>query len=180
MKVFPVNRQFSPNNAPWLSYRFFINNPGDYHLTVTIAPSNNYENGKGLQFAVRLDNGDPILIDTLPEGFAAGELKHGPFALLTKETPVVAIATNDFTYNKIIANIGEVKARGPTVVAIVDEDDTETEKHADYILRIPSNSDILSCIPIIVTLQLLAYHVANLRGCSIDKPRNLAKSVTVE
>jgi hypothetical protein len=74
MKVFPVNRQFSPNNAPWLSYRFIINNPGDYYLTVTIAPSNNYEKGRGLQFAVSLDNGDPILIDTLPEGFAAGEL----------------------------------------------------------------------------------------------------------
>ncbi len=114
------------------------------------------------------------------EGFAAGELKHGPFALLTKETPVIAIATNDFTYEKMIANIGEVKARGPKVVAIVDEDDTEIEKHADYILRIPSDSDILSCIPIIVTLQLLAYQVASLRGCPIDKPRNLAKSVTVE
>jgi hypothetical protein len=73
MKVFPANRQFTPDNAPWLSYRFLINNPGDYVLTVTIAPSNNYENDKGLQFAVSLDNDDPILIDTLPEGFAAGE-----------------------------------------------------------------------------------------------------------
>jgi hypothetical protein len=73
MKVFPANRQFSPETAPWLSYRFLINNPGDYDLTVTIAPSNNYENGRGLQFAVSLDNGNPILIDTLPEGFAAGE-----------------------------------------------------------------------------------------------------------
>lgn len=73
MKVFPINRQFSPNDAPWLSYRFIINNPGNYYLTVTIAPSNNYENGKGLRFAVSLDNGDPMLLDTLPEGFAAGE-----------------------------------------------------------------------------------------------------------
>jgi hypothetical protein len=92
MKVFPVNpstrqsqshrpdvpsgghrRPFSPTNAPWLSYRFIINNPGDYYLTVTIAPSNNYEKGRGLQFAVSMDNGDPILIDTLPAGFAAGE-----------------------------------------------------------------------------------------------------------
>lgn len=114
------------------------------------------------------------------EGFAAGELKHGPFALLTKITPVVAIVTNDLTYNKIIANIGEVKARGPQVVAIAEENDTEIEKHADFVIRYPSVSGILSGIPIAVILQLLAYHVANLRDCSIDKPRNLAKSVTVE
>jgi glucosamine--fructose-6-phosphate aminotransferase (isomerizing) len=114
------------------------------------------------------------------EGFAAGELKHGPFALLTSTTPVIAIMTNDPTYDKMIANIGEVKARGPEVIAVAEEDDTEIEKHADYILRYPSNSEILSCVPIIVVLQLLAYHAADLRGCSIDKPRNLAKSVTVE
>ena len=114
------------------------------------------------------------------EGFAAGELKHGPFALLTETTPVVAIATKDSTYDKILANIGEVKARGPTVLAIADDADTEIEKHADLVLRYTSHSELLSCIPIIVILQLLAYHVANLNGCSIDKPRNLAKSVTVE
>jgi len=114
------------------------------------------------------------------EGFAAGELKHGPFALLTKSTPVVTIATKDFTYYKVIANIGEVKARGPQVIAIAEEGDTEIDKHADFVLRFPSNSDTLSCIPITVILQLLAYHVANLRKCPIDKPRNLAKSVTVE
>ncbi len=114
------------------------------------------------------------------EGFAAGELKHGPFALLTKFTPVVAIVTNDSTYDKIIANIGEIKARGPQVIAIAEDNDTEIDKHADFILRFPSNLDLLSCIPITVILQLLAYHVANLRGCPIDKPRNLAKSVTVE
>ena len=114
------------------------------------------------------------------EGFAAGELKHGPFALLTKNTPVVAIVTKDFTYDKMLANIGEVKARGPEVIAIADEDDTEIDKHADFVIRYPSNSTMLSCITITVLLQLLAYHVANLRGCSIDKPRNLAKSVTVE
>jgi len=114
------------------------------------------------------------------EGFAVGELKHVPFALLTKMTPVVVIATKDATYDKIIANIGEIKARGPQVIAIAEENDTEIEKHADFVLRYPSNSNMLSCIPIIVILQLLAYHVANLRGCPIDKPRNLAKSVTVE
>ena len=114
------------------------------------------------------------------EGFAAGELKHGPFALLTQITPVVTIVSKDNTYDKIIANIGEVKARGPEVIAIAEENDTEIEKHADFVIRYPGNSNLLSCIPIIVILQLLAYHIANLRGCSIDKPRNLAKSVTVE
>lgn len=114
------------------------------------------------------------------EGFAAGELKHGPFALLAKDTPVVAIVTQDTTYDKMIANIGEVKARGAKVIAIAEETDTEIEKHADFILRFPTESGALPSIPITVVLQLLAYHVARLRKCPIDKPRNLAKSVTVE
>jgi glucosamine--fructose-6-phosphate aminotransferase (isomerizing) len=114
------------------------------------------------------------------EGFAAGELKHGPFALLTKDTPVVAIVTQDETYEKILANIGEIKARGSTVIAIAEDMDTEIEKHADYVIRFPTSSHVLPCIAITVVLQLLAYHVADLRKCPIDKPRNLAKSVTVE
>ncbi|MCD6108067.1 MAG: glutamine--fructose-6-phosphate transaminase (isomerizing) [Thermoplasmata archaeon] len=114
------------------------------------------------------------------EGFAAGELKHGPFALLTRNTPVVAIVTLDDTYDKMLSNIGEIKARDSPVIAIADERDSEIEKHVDYILRFPACDGILSGIPITIILQLLAYHTANLRGCSIDKPRNLAKSVTVE
>ena len=114
------------------------------------------------------------------EGFAAGELKHGPFALLTKDTPVVAIVTQDETYEKILANIGEIKARGSTVIAIAEDKDTEIENHADFVLRFPASSHVLPCIAITVVLQLLAYHVAHLRKCPIDKPRNLAKSVTVE
>jgi len=114
------------------------------------------------------------------EGFAAGELKHGPFALLTKDTPVIAIISKDFTYNKMLVNIGEIAARGPKIIAIVDDEDTGIDQHVDFVLNFPSDSGFLSCIPIIVILQLLAYNVANLKGCSIDKPRNLAKSVTVE
>lgn len=114
------------------------------------------------------------------EGFPAGELKHGPFALLTEKTPVIAIITMDKTYDKMIANIGEVKARRSPVIAVADEKDDEIEKYADYVIRFPSESGVLACIPIAVILQLLAYHAANLRGCEIDKPRNLAKSVTVE
>ena len=80
----------------------------------------------------------------------------------------------------MISNIGEVKARGSQVIAIAEDEDTEIDKHADLVLRFPTTTEILTCIPITVILQLLAYHVANLKNCSIDKPRNLAKSVTVE
>jgi len=114
------------------------------------------------------------------EGFAAGELKHGPFALLDENTPVVAIVTKDDVHTKILSNIGEIKARNAPVVAIADEGDEEIDKYADFVIRFPSLPEFVSSIPIAVILQLLAYHVANFRGCPIDKPRNLAKSVTVE
>lgn len=114
------------------------------------------------------------------EGYAAGELKHGPFALLTKETPVIALINKDKTYDKMITNIGEIKARGSPVIALAEDTDTETEKYVDYIIRYPNNKTPTYAIPLIVILQLLAYYIADLRGCSIDKPRNLAKSVTVD
>ena len=138
--------------------------------------------GRGLDYPLSLEGALKLKEVSYihAEGFAAGELKHGPFALLTKNTPVVAIVTKNSTYEKMIANIGEVKARGPKVIAIAEDGDTEIDKHADFVLRFPSKSDLLSCIPITVILQLLAYYVASLKGCSIDKPRNLAKSVTVE
>jgi len=138
--------------------------------------------GRGLNYPLALEGALKLkeISYIHAEGFAAGELKHGPFALLTKITPVVAITTDDFTYDKMISNIGEVKARGPQVIAIASEDDSEIEKHTDFVIRYPTGSKKLSCIPIITILQLLAYHVADLRSCAIDKPRNLAKSVTVE
>lgn len=138
--------------------------------------------GRGINYPLSLEGALKLkeISYVHAEGFAAGELKHGPFALLAKDTPVVAIVTKDATYDKMIANIGEVKARGAKVIAIAEETDTEIEKHADYILRFPTNAEELSSIPITVVLQLLAYHVAKLRKCPIDKPRNLAKSVTVE
>jgi glucosamine--fructose-6-phosphate aminotransferase (isomerizing) len=114
------------------------------------------------------------------EGLPAGELKHGPNALLTAETPVVAIAIRDHTYDKMISNIGEVSARSAPVIAIGYENDRELKKASDLTLYVPEVQPILSPVPVITTLQLLAYHVALLRGCEIDKPRNLAKSVTVE
>ena len=138
--------------------------------------------GRGINYPISLEGALKLkeISYIHAEGFAAGELKHGPFSLLTKTTPVVAIVTKDLTYDKMLANIGEVKARGPKVIAIAENNDTEIEKHADFVIHYPLDSGLLSCIPIAVILNLLAYHVANLRGCSIDKPRNLAKSVTVE
>jgi glucosamine--fructose-6-phosphate aminotransferase (isomerizing) len=114
------------------------------------------------------------------EGLPAGELKHGPNALLTAETPVVAIAIRDHTYDKMISNIGEVSARSAPVIAVGYENDRELKKASDLTLYVPEVLSVLSPIPVITTLQLLAYHVALIRGCEIDKPRNLAKSVTVE
>jgi len=138
--------------------------------------------GRGINYPISLEGALKLkeISYVHAEGFAAGELKHGPFALLTKTTPVVAIVTKDSTYDKMIANIGEVKARGSKVIAVAEDNDSEIEKNADFVLRFPSNSSLLSCIPITVILQLLAYYVAHLRGCSIDKPLHLAKSVTVE
>ncbi len=114
------------------------------------------------------------------EGYAAGELKHGPLALITKLTPVVAIATKGLTYDKVVNNIKEVKAREAPVLAIADEKDSEIEKYVDEVIRVPATEDILSPILSTVVVQLLSYYIAKARNCPIDQPRNLAKSVTVE
>jgi glucosamine--fructose-6-phosphate aminotransferase (isomerizing) len=114
------------------------------------------------------------------EGYPAGELKHGPLALLTEETPVVAIVPRDHTYEKMVANMGEVAARGSPTIALAYEGDDEIEKYADHVIRVPWIRPIYSPVVNAVALQLFAYHAARERGCSIDKPRHLAKSVTVE
>ncbi len=114
------------------------------------------------------------------EGYPAGELKHGPLALLTESAPVVALAPRDHTYEKMVGNIGEVSARGSPVIAIAYEGDAEMEKYADQVLRVPLVRPVYSPLVNVVALQLLAYYTARERGCSIDKPRHLAKSVTVE
>lgn len=114
------------------------------------------------------------------EGFAAGELKHGPIALLDDGTPVVAIATKGQTYDKMLSNIKEVKARDAYVIAVANMNDTEIAKYADVVLRVPQSNELLSPLLSVVVLQLLAYYTALARDCAIDKPRNLAKSVTVE
>ncbi len=114
------------------------------------------------------------------EAIAAGELKHGTLALIEKDTPVIALVTRDKLYDKMLSNIKEVKARGAYVVAIAKEGKTEIEKSADRVIYIPETIDEISSVISIVPLQLLSYYVAYKRGCDIDKPKNLAKSVTVE
>jgi glucosamine--fructose-6-phosphate aminotransferase (isomerizing) len=114
------------------------------------------------------------------EGFPAGELKHGPLALISKESPVVAIAVKDHTYEKMLGNISEVSARGSPLVAVGFEGDTELPKFVDDVIGIREVAPVFSPVPVIVVLQLWAYYLAKARGCPIDKPRNIAKTVTVE
>jgi glucosamine--fructose-6-phosphate aminotransferase (isomerizing) len=114
------------------------------------------------------------------EGYAAGELKHGPIALIEDGVPVVAVATESHVYAKMLSNIQEVKARGARVIAIATEGDREIHKLADHVLEVPRTPDLFAPVVVSVPLQLLAYRIAKLRGLDVDQPRNLAKSVTVE
>lgn len=114
------------------------------------------------------------------EAYPAGEMKHGPIALIDEGFPVIAIATNSPVYDKVVSNVQEAKARGAMVVAVATEGDEEIRAHADHVIYVPKVRDCFSAITASVPLQLLARSIAVLRGCEVDKPRNLAKSVTVE
>jgi glucosamine--fructose-6-phosphate aminotransferase (isomerizing) len=114
------------------------------------------------------------------EGYPAGELKHGPIALVEEGVPVVAVATECHVYAKVLSNIQEVKARGAEVIAVATEGDEQIAGLADHVLYVPRTHELLSPVVVTVPLQLLAYHIAKARGCDVDQPRNLAKSVTVE
>ena len=114
------------------------------------------------------------------EGYPAAEMKHGPIALIDKDMPVVFIATNHSTYEKVLSNIQEVKARNGKIIAVVSEKDVQARKMADYVIEIPETECLYSPLLATVPLQILAYHIAVMRGCNVDQPRNLAKSVTVE
>ena len=114
------------------------------------------------------------------EGYPAGEMKHGPIALIDERMPVVAVAVKDKVYEKMINNIEQVKARGGTVIALATEGDEDIARKADHVLYIPQTSPLLTPVLAVIPLQLLAYHIAVRRGCDVDQPRNLAKSVTVE
>ena len=114
------------------------------------------------------------------EGYPAAEMKHGPIALVDEHTPSVFLIPHGFVYDKVMSNLEEIKARGGPVIAVVCEGDTRVADLADDVIDVPTVDDFLQPIVTIIPLQLLAYHIAVLRGCDVDKPRNLAKSVTVE
>jgi glucosamine--fructose-6-phosphate aminotransferase (isomerizing) len=114
------------------------------------------------------------------EGYPAAEMKHGPIALIDENMPVVFICTRDSAYDKVMSNMMEVRARKGRIIAIATEGDTEVVDRADHVIYVPQTEPCLQPILTVVPLQLLAYHIAVLRGCDVDQPRNLAKSVTVE
>ncbi len=114
------------------------------------------------------------------EGYPAGEMKHGPISLIDENFPTVAVATNGFTYEKMVSNIQEIKARNGKVIAVASEGNEEIKKVVDDVIYVPETIDILQPIVNVIPLQLFAYYFADFKGCDIDKPRNLAKSVTVE
>ncbi len=138
--------------------------------------------GRGCNFPVALEGALKLkeISYIHAEGYPAAEMKHGPIALIDKEMPVVFIALQDSSYEKVISNIQEVKARNGRVIAIVNEGDEVVKNMAEFVIEIPKTEEILSPILSVLPLQLLAYHIAVLRGCDVDQPRNLAKSVTVE
>lgn len=138
--------------------------------------------GRGYGFPVALEGALKLkeISYIHAEGYPAAEMKHGPIALIDAEMPVVVIATKHGSYEKVVSNIQEVRARKGKIIAIVTEGDTQVKELADYVIEIPETDEILVPLVSVVPLQLLAYHIAVLRGCNVDQPRNLAKSVTVE
>ncbi len=138
--------------------------------------------GRGYNFPVALEGALKLkeISYIHAEGYPAAEMKHGPIALIDEEMPVVFIATRDSSYDKIISNIQEVKARKGKVIAIVTEGDVLIPKIADYVLEVPITHEALMPLVSVIPLQLLSYYIADMRECNVDQPRNLAKSVTVE
>ena len=138
--------------------------------------------GRGYNFPVALEGALKLkeISYIHAEGYPAAEMKHGPIALIDEEMPVIIIATQDDSYEKVVSNIQEVKARKGQVIAVITEGDSLIADIADHVLEVPAASQLLMPLISVVPLQLLSYHIAVMRGCNVDQPRNLAKSVTVE
>ncbi|GIV61380.1 MAG: glutamine--fructose-6-phosphate aminotransferase [isomerizing] [Rhodothermaceae bacterium] len=138
--------------------------------------------GRGYNFPVALEGALKLkeISYIHAEGYPAAEMKHGPIALIDQFMPVVFIAMKDSTYDKVVSNIEEVVARKGSVIAITDHGNGELDRLCEYVIRIPATEEFLSPLLTVVPLQLLSYHIAVMRGCNVDQPRNLAKSVTVE
>jgi glutamine---fructose-6-phosphate transaminase (isomerizing) len=142
--------------------------------------------GRGINYPIALEGALKLkeISYIHAEGYPAGEMKHGPIALIDEQMPVVAIAPRDHVFEKMIGNMQEAKARGAHVIAVTSRGDDKLgailDPSRDFVLEIPSTSDLLTPVLMVVPLQLLAYDIAVRRGCDVDQPRNLAKSVTVE
>ena len=138
--------------------------------------------GRGYNFPVALEGALKLkeISYIHAEGYPAAEMKHGPIALIDAQMPVIVIAPKQGHYDKIVSNIQEIKSRSGIIIAVVTKGDTQVRELADYIIEIPETSDALSPLITTIPLQLLSYHIAVMRGCNVDQPRNLAKSVTVE
>src|SRR5208283_230044 len=138
--------------------------------------------GRGINYPIALEGALKLkeISYIHAEGYAAGEMKHGPIALIDEDLPVVVLAPSGQLYEKVISNMEEVKSRGGTIIAVASADNATIRRLAKYSIFIEESNSYLNTIFLTVPLQLLAYHIAVLRGCDVDQPRNLAKSVTVE
>ena len=138
--------------------------------------------GRGINFPVALEGALKLkeISYIHAEGYPAAEMKHGPIALIDEDMPTVVVAIKTDHYEKVVSNIQEIKAREGKIIAIVNEGDTVVSKIADHVIEIPEVDERLSPLLTTIPLQLISYHIAVMRGCHVDQPRNLAKSVTVE
>jgi glucosamine--fructose-6-phosphate aminotransferase (isomerizing) len=138
--------------------------------------------GRGIHYPIALEGALKLkeLSYRHAEGYPAGEMKHGPIALIDQDMPVVVLTPRDASYDRMVANVEEVRARDGRVIAICHEGDAEIARRASDLIAVPPSTDLLGPLVSVLPLQLLAYHIAVLRGCDVDQPRNLAKSVTVE
>jgi len=170
-------------NIPKLVEKVLLTNDKIKYIAEIFKDSRNFLYlGRGYNFPVALEGALKLkeISYIHAEGYPAAEMKHGPIALIDEEMPVVVVATKDSSYEKVVSNIQEVKARKGTIIAIVTEGDEIVKSMADYTIEIPACEDCLVPLVSVVPLQLLSYHIAVMRGCNVDQPRNLAKSVTVE
>ena len=138
--------------------------------------------GRGYNFPVALEGALKLkeISYIHAEGYPAAEMKHGPIALIDEKMPVIVIAPKQGHYDKVVSNIQEIKSRSGKIIAVVTKGDSQVKELADHVIEIPETSDALSPLLTTIPLQLLSYHIAVMRGCNVDQPRNLAKSVTVE
>lgn len=171
------------DNIPGLVQKVLDNAAPVEHIAEKFARADNaLYLGRGYQFPVALEGALKLkeISYIHAEGYPAAEMKHGPIALIDDAMPVVFIATQDEVYEKVVSNIQEVKARGGQILAVVTEGDTKVRSLADHVVEVPKVHNALAPLLTVVPMQLLSYHIALMRGCNVDQPRNLAKSVTVE